>query len=195
MLNVMRDFRNALRGRSAQRPYTRLAVEELESRLVPTVSFTQTNLVTDDQAVLASLGLAPATRTDPDLVNPWGMALGTNSGLWVGENGAGMAESFDGTGQPIQSAVTIPGPGGTGSSSPTGVATNATNGFGIRSGTQFGPSTELFATEDGTIAGWNSSVDPTHAVVAVDNSASGAIYKGLALGFNAHGAFLFATNF
>src|SRR5205807_501730 len=57
------------------------------------------------------------------------------------------------------------------------------------------PSTELFATEDGTIAGWNTTVDPTHAILAVDNSAAGAVYKGLALGFNASGAFLFATNF
>src|SRR5207244_2026671 len=101
--------------------------------------------------------------------------------------------------QPISSGsplvVTIPGPGGKGTSSPTGVATNATSAFGIASGTQFGPSTELFATEDGTIAGWNSSVDPTHAIIAVDNSASGAVYKGLALGFNASGPFLFATNF
>src|SRR5207247_7986491 len=35
----------------------------------------------------------------------------------------------------------------------------------------------------------------THAVIGVNNSASGAIYKGLAIGFNASGAFLFATNF
>ena len=39
-----------------------------------------------------------------------------------------------------------------------------------------------------------------HAVIAVDNSstpsaASGAVYKGLAFGVNAKGAFLFATNF
>src|SRR2546421_8780230 len=47
---------------------------------------------------------------------------------------------------------------------------------------QFGPSKELFATEDGTIAGWNSTVDPTHAVITVDNSASVAAYEGLALG-------------
>ena len=33
------------------------------------------------------------------------------------------------------------------------------------------------------------------AVQAVDNSATGAIYKGLAMGFNESGAFLFATNF
>src|SRR5439155_4233624 len=68
-------------------------------------------------------------------------------------------------------------------------------GFVIASGGKSGPSTELFATEDGTIAGWNNSVDPTHAVLAVDNSASGAVYKGLAEGFNESGAFLFATNF
>jgi glucose/arabinose dehydrogenase len=53
----------------------------------------------------------------------------------------------------------------------------------------------LFATEDGTIAGWNGSVDPARASIVVDNSATGAVYKGLAIGFNGSGAFLFATNF
>jgi uncharacterized protein (TIGR03118 family) len=196
MLHAFRRFRRASRRRLPQRPYTRRpALEALEGRLVPAVTFTQTSLVTDNQAVLTGLGLPPAARTDPNLVNPWGMALGTNSGLWVAENGAGMAESFDGAGNAVQSAVTIPGPGGTGASAPTGVATNATNGFVISSGSGAGPATELFATEDGTIAGWSNSVDPTHAVLAVNNSASGAVYKGLALGFNASGAFLFATNF
>lgn len=171
-----------------RRPRRQRLLESLESRLLLTTTFTRTNLVSDVAGM--------AQRTDPNLVNPWGMALGTNSGLWVAENGSGMATSFDGTGQPVQPVVTIPAPGGgTGTSSPTGVATNATAGFGISSGTQFGPSTELFATEDGTIAGWNRSVDPTHAIIAVDNSASGAVYKGLAEGFNASGAFLFATNF
>ena len=41
----------------------------------------------------------------------------------------------------------------------------------------------------------NASVDPTTAVITVNNSATGAVYKGLALGFNESGAFLFATNF
>ena len=193
-------FRRFTRSHHAQRPYARrLVLEELERRLAPAVTFTQSNLVTDDPAFLASQGFAPAAHTDPSLVNPWGMALGTNSGLWISDNGAGKATTYDGTGQPIPAGsplvVTIPGPGGTGSGTPTGVATNATSGFVISSGTQSGPSTELFATEDGTIAGWNNSVDPTHAVIAVDNSASGAVYKGLALGFNESGAFLFATNF
>jgi uncharacterized protein (TIGR03118 family) len=56
----------------------------------------------------------------------------------------------------------------------------------------------LFATEDGTISGWNPNIDPTvpftgtHAVIAVDNSGNnftnpdpgeqtGAVYKGLAI--------------
>src|SRR5262249_18058417 len=43
--------------------------------------------------------------------------------------------------------------------------------------------------------GWNSSVDPTHAVIAVNNSPSGAVYKGLAEAFTTSGAFLYATNF
>src|SRR5262249_3808369 len=157
---------------------------------IPT--FTQTNLVSDVPGM--------AKRTDPNLVNPWGMALGLNSGLWIADNGSGKATTYDGTGQPIPSGsplvVTIPAPaGGTGTSAPTGVATNGTSGFVISAGGTSAPSTELFATEDGTIAGWNSSVDPTHAVIAVDNSAAGAGYKGLAQGVNEAGAFLFATNF
>ncbi len=155
-----------------------------------TPTFTQTNLVSDIPGM--------AKVTDANLVNPWGMSLGLNSGLWVAANGAGIAESFDGTGQALPSgsplAVTIPAPGG-GKSAPTGVATNATSGFVIAAGGSPAPSAELFATEDGTIAGWNSSVDPQHAVVMVNNSPTNAVYKGLAIGFNESGAFLFATNF
>jgi uncharacterized protein (TIGR03118 family) len=179
--------RNARRRLRQSRP----ALEDLEGRLLMAVNFTQTNLVSDIPGM--------AQRTDPNLVNPWGMTLGTNSGLWVADNHADKATTYDGTGQPLPPGsplvVTIPGPNGSGTSPPTGVATNATAGFIISSGTQSGRSTELFATEDGTIAGWNADVDATHAIIAADNSASGAVYKGLAIGFNADGAFLFATNF
>src|SRR5262249_35510721 len=114
MPSGFRGFRHASRGPSAQRPHTRRPpLEELESRFVPAVCLTQSNRVADIPGM--------AARPDRNLVNPGGMALGTNSGLWVAENGAGTAESFDGTGQAIQSAITIPGPGGTGTSAPTGV--------------------------------------------------------------------------
>lgn len=154
-------------------------------------AFTQTNLVSDIP------GLAKATN--PNLVNPWGMALGLNSGIWISNNGAGKGSTYDGAGQPIPSGagqvVTIPALSTNAKSAPTGVAANDTTGFVISSGGKSGPSVLLFATEDGTIAGWNSGVDPANAVIAVDNSATGAIYKGLAMGFNELGAFLYATNF
>src|SRR5262249_26393881 len=144
-----------------------------------TTTFIQTNLVSDVPGF--------ARTTDSNLVNPWGMTLGTNSGLWVSDNGSGKATVYDGNGNPIPSGspliVSIPARGG-GLGAPTGVATNATSGFVIAANGKSAPATELFSTENGTIAGWNSGVDPTHAVITVDNSASGAVYKGLAIGFN-----------
>src|SRR5215471_19021388 len=153
-------------------------------------TFTQANLVSDVPGMAKIL--------DQNLVNPWGMTLGSNSGLWIAANRSGTATSYDGTGKALPTGapvtVTIPVPGG-GTSAPTGVATNDTSGFVISAGGNSAPSVELFATEDGTIAGWSSSVDPTRAVIAVDHSSAGAVYKGLAIGFNESGAFLFATNF
>jgi len=72
------------------------------------------------------------------------------------------------------------------------------------------PAVFLFATEDGTIVGWNPGVNPpgfdptkagTYGIVAVDNSskpsaASGAVYKGLAIATDSTGnTFLYAANF
>ena len=52
----------------------------------------------------------------------------------------------------------------------------------------------IFATEDGTIAGWNSG---TTAVLKVDNAdfVNGPVYKGLAIGTTGTGNFIYATNF
>jgi len=65
-----------------------------------------------------------------------------------------------------------------------------------------GPSRFLFATEGGTLVGWNPSVDQTHGIIAVDRSLAtdtegdhGAVYKGLALATTPAGKFLYATNF
>ncbi len=59
----------------------------------------------------------------------------------------------------------------------------------------------MFATEDGTISGWNPNVNATNAILAVDRSQvtqggfTGAVYKGLATGSNDKGDFIYATNF
>jgi uncharacterized protein (TIGR03118 family) len=78
---------------------------------------------------------------------------------------------------------------------------NPTSGFVISQGGASGPTQFLFATEDGTIAGWNPAVDPAHALIAVDRSRVregkflGAVYKGLALAQAGTGSFLYATDF
>jgi hypothetical protein len=51
----------------------------------------QTNLISD----LPGL----AARTDPNLVNPWGIASASPSGpWWVNDNGKGISVLYDGTG-------------------------------------------------------------------------------------------------
>ena len=76
------------------------------------------------------------------------------------------------------------------------------DGFVVSKNGVSAPARFLFATEDGTIAGWNQAVDPTRAVTAVDRSTvtdqagdHGAVYKGLALVSTPAGKFLYATNF
>lgn len=139
-------------------------------------------------------GVAP--HTDPLLKNAWGLTATPTSPFWVADNGSGVATIYDGTGQPSTRVVTIPVPDGVDPpSAPTGAIANATSDFVVAKGSASGPAVFLFATEDGTIAGWNPQVDQTNAVLAVDNSEAGAIYKGLAQGQSSIGNVLYATNF
>ena len=90
------------------------------------------------------------------------------------------------------SSITIATPPGqTTPASPTGDVFNiAGTGFNITSGGVTASSRFIFATEDGTISGWNASVNSgSSTVLAVDNShgGTGAVYKGLAIGTDAGG--------
>src|SRR6266566_886369 len=140
-------------------------------------SYKQTNLVSDTQ------GLAPVV--DPKLINPWGVAFLPGGPFWVADNGSGFATLYNQSGA-IQGSYAIPGPNG--SSAPTGIVANTGGGFLINgASSQF-----IFDTEGGTILGWNGG---SAAVLALDNSASGAVYKGLALIQKGSSQFLLATNF
>src|SRR5207249_3419912 len=137
-----------------------------------------------------------AANTDPDLVNPWGVSFGPNSFFWVSDNHSGVATIYDGTGAKVPFTVTIPPPlGASGPAAPTGQVFNGSDDFVVTSGGNSGPAFFIFATEDGTISGWNPNVDGTHAVLAVDNSSSNAVYKGLAIGTSGGQHFLYATDF
>ena len=152
-------------------------------------AYRRVNLVSDIAGV--------AEFTDPNLVNPWGIALNPRGIFWISDNGAGVSTLYlpDGTAQSL--IVTIPPPAGsTNPATPTGVEFNSSSAFVVASGTNSGPSVFIFATEDGTVAGWNPSVDLHNAVLAIDHSASGAVYKGIALAQdNASNQFLFVANF
>jgi uncharacterized protein (TIGR03118 family) len=85
--------------------------------------------------------------------------------------------------------VKIPKPDQSDGGTPTGTVFNGGSGF---KGDRF-----LFATEDGTIAGWNPAINRTRARIEVDRSAVGlgAVYKGLAIGNNGVADHIYAANF
>ena len=58
------------------------------------------------------------------------------------------------------------------------------------------PARLIFDSIDGTISGWNPEVDPTHAIVMVDNGAAADAYTGLDMAQNSQGKYvLYATDF
>jgi len=158
-----------------------------------------------------------AAVPDSALQNAWGVAFTPGgSPFWVNDNVTGCSTLYAGDGTTIPLQVSIPLPGNvvpTGScrpvdpknppspmpAAPTGIVWNPSSAF-LVPGTK-SPAAFIFTTEDGTLSAWTGDLNPANeAVLAVDNSASpnaanGAVYKGLVVGVNAKGVFLFATNF
>jgi len=173
---------------------------------------------------------------DANLLNPWGVTeipTGMGSPFWISDNAAGVSTLYNVpaskpntvTKNPL--VVSIPTPVGS-SGAPTGTVFNITTsssnpGFIISGVDKDGAETSaparfLFATEDGTIVGWNPGVGSspssfngpngvsTQGIIAVDNSGNnfdpnatvktGAVYKGLAIATDANGMTrLYVTNF
>jgi len=156
--------------------------------------YQQRNLVSD----LANL----AQVRDGSLVNPWGLSHSPDGPWQVSDNGTGLSTQYTNVGNEVAPAVTIPTPAGIKTAAPTGNVFNNTIDFVISKNRKSFASQFIFATEDGTIAGFNPNVHSSHAILAVDRSAvsqggfTGAVYKGLALATSGRGEnFLFATNF
>jgi len=123
--------------------------------------YQQHNVVSD--------GFVAADHVDPNLVNAWGVAFNPFGFVWVADNGTGLATLYDGAGNPQSLAIQIPTPAANSGGNPTGIVSNASNGFVVTAAGVSGSSKFIFATEDGVIAGWAPNVDGTHAIVAVDN--------------------------
>jgi uncharacterized protein (TIGR03118 family) len=133
-----------------------------------------------------------AANHDPNLVNAWGLAAGPQTPWWVADNGTNRSTLYDGDGNPIPLVVRVGG-------APTGTVFNGGSNFVVTHHGDSGPSLFLFATESGTIRGWNPDVPrpapSTKAFTVVPRSSSGAIYKGLAIASPAGHDRLYATDF
>jgi uncharacterized protein (TIGR03118 family) len=147
-------------------------------------SYQVTNLISD--------GSVAATTTDPKLINPWGIGIGST--IWISGEKSGLEFVSTATGTE-KFDVNIPPASGSGMGQPTGVIfSGAAKGFVLPVGAA---PTFLFATHDGAIAGWNAVLGTNNstAQIVINNSASNAAYTSLALLNNTTGTFLLAANF
>jgi uncharacterized protein (TIGR03118 family) len=141
-----------------------------------------------------------AQHIDPNLVNPWGMAVSPSGTIWVSDNGTGVSTLYHQDGTAASLVVTIPTSfQNRGTGNPTGIVFNDTPFFQITKNGNQAPAFFIFVSEDGSISGWNPNLDQTNAIIAVDNGTNhgrnSAIYKGATLGVaNGHN-FLFVTDF
>ena len=98
---------------------------------------------------------------------------------------AGKSTLYNSSGTPQALVVTVPNPGGT--SAPTGTVFNGT-------AAAFNGDLFLFATENGTVAGWRGALGTT-AEILFNNSAADAVYKGLAIATVSGSTYLYAADF
>jgi uncharacterized protein (TIGR03118 family) len=155
--------------------------------------YLQHNLVSDKAAATNPV----ADHTDPDLLNPWGVAFFPGGPFWISDNGAGKSTLYDGAGNKIALTVVIPPLGDTnpGAPGPSGMVWNG-NPLAFTVGTPPAPALFIWATEDGTIAAWQGALGTTAQIVVPNtNLTTGPVYKGLAIGNNSRGLFLYATDF
>jgi uncharacterized protein (TIGR03118 family) len=146
-----------------------------------TNSYIQTNLSSDTAG--------QAAFTSPNLINPWGIAFIPGNPFWIADNNSGHTTLYDKTGN-LLGDFTIPPPhGSTAAATPTSVVANTQGGFNVAGIS----SVFIFVTEDGTISGWYPTIP--EAILAVDNSAMGAVYKGAALVSNGNANVLLVANF
>ena len=177
--------------------YTKIALPVLAAAILTATSgradtYSWTNFQSDIAGV--------AQHVDPNLVNPWGMSVSPSGTIWVSDNGTGVSTLYHQDGTAVSLVVTIPTAARNRDvGNPTGQVFNGTAFFQVTKNGNSAPAFFIFVSEDGSISGWNPTLDATHAIIAVDNGTNRgvnrAIYKGATLGVaNGHN-FLYVTDF
>jgi len=148
-------------------------------QLAAATSFSQLNLVTDDQTANS------AQITDTNLVNAWGLSYSPTGPFWVSDNGTHVSTLYNvdpatNITTKVGLTVTIPGAGNV-----TGQI------FNSNSANAFNHDLFLFVSEDGTISGWKGGTSAE--TLATGSSAN--IYKGVAEAAVSGNNYLYAANF
>jgi uncharacterized protein (TIGR03118 family) len=151
-----------------------------------TSTYKQVNLVSD----IANYG---SETQDPDLLNPWGLAIGPTGAFWIADNHGGVTTVYDNGGNTLLQPVTIPFHDQQKGGAPTGAVFNTTTDFNATSSDgSLKKALFIYATEKGTVSIWNGG-DSTHTVA--DRSSFDAVYKGISLCKDGTNNFLYLADF
>ncbi len=156
------------------------------------------------QSNLVSPYTGAAAYTDPLLSNPWGIAFAPDkANWWVSDEGNGQTTVYvnsgafflhEGSGLPV--VVTTPPPARQLTPArPTGQIWNPTQTFIINGVKGPGVAQFIVCTLDGLISGWSGVASTTSFTTAIDKSASGAVYTGLAMYTVGTASYLLVANF
>jgi uncharacterized protein (TIGR03118 family) len=144
--------------------------------------FTQTNLVTNNPVA------NPATISDSNLVNAWGIGMSSTSPFWVSDNGKGVATLYQvdpATQTPTKVALTVSIPD---EGSVTGQVFNSSAAGGAFNGDNF-----LFVSEDGSVSGWRNAIGTTAERLAFPSTNN--VYKGCTFDMAGTNSYLLSANF
>jgi uncharacterized protein (TIGR03118 family) len=147
--------------------------------------YTETNLISNEP------GVAPIT--DPNLIDPWGVAFSATSPLWISNQGSGTATVYKITGTSSSATQLTEGVANIGSAppsnanGPTGQVSTAAPGI-TTSATDFqvngGKAAFIFGNLDSSISAWRGGLTGSVMTATVP----GASFTGLAIGNTSTGA-------
>jgi len=180
-------------GTLPRRPFVRRRVVFTVCLAIATLSAFRAALAQYQLTNLVSNQSGGAHHDDPLLVNAWGVVHPPDAPFWISDNNSGWSTLYDGSGVKQSLEVEIPSASGAGPGSPTGIVFNSSpdpTEFQVHGWA----SIFMFATLDGIISGWAPQSDPNNAIIAVNNSRSGAVYTGLAITNKPTANFLFAAD-
>ncbi len=128
-----------------------------------------------------------AAHVDSQLVNAWGLAASPTGPWWTSNEASATSTLYSGAGR--RQLLTVRVPGG-----PTGVVWHEGKGFEVSAARTSGSARFIYACEDGKLRAWAPSVPAgwsTQALVVVDEAASAAVFRGVAI----DGGRVYATDF